>query len=140
MTEFVKIFNKTVEKHMVCLHHETEPGKYTVMLTESDAFFEGYDTWIKHSQGGNIFTLEMHPRNANLVLLGEQDPSKPNGSAVAWAAELNIASPIELIYNARDESIVTNAGSVSQHLTSIQNGPYVYFTGTSTDRWEIQYL
>lgn len=153
MPTLVKVSNETVGTHMMCLHQELDDKTFAVMHLDlaGQIHHQGYDNWIMHpieetnvhSTNQTTFTLEMYPREANLVLRQDSDPTNPHSSARAWAANLSSAMPVSLTYNPDAGTITTGSGSNLLYLSTNRSDPsdtYVYFTETSTDRWKIEYL
>lgn len=153
MSKLVKIFNENIGTHLMCLHQQLEDGTHSVMHLDlaGQIHNQGYDNWdmyIKdaenvHSKNQTVFTLAMYPFESNLVLRHDSDPTNPNGSLRAWAADTKFAAPVPLTYNEDAATITTVSGSKSLYLSSNLSDPrdsYVYFTEKSTDRWKIEYI
>jgi len=105
-------------------------------LLEDDAKINADYIWHLNPVAQNVFTLEVPYLDARLVQIGDDNLNLTNRSSCAWLIKSN--SPVELIYDRDAETIVTNAGSVSEYLSGIPNDPYAYFVGRSVDQWEIQ--
>ncbi|MBJ6133253.1 hypothetical protein JAU75_10445 [Ochrobactrum sp. Q0168] len=153
MPKVVAIFNETVGTHMMCLHEPLADQTYAVMHLDlsGQIHHEGYDDWNMYiidetsvdSKNQIVFSLVMNPREANLVLRHDSDPTNPTGAARAWAINTGISIPAPLTYNEDAGTITTGSGTNLLYLSTNRSDPYdkyVYFTKTSPDRWKIEYL
>ncbi|NNU59606.1 hypothetical protein [Ochrobactrum soli] len=140
MSKLVKLYNTTYQKYLSYLTNPTENGTYTVLMLNSDEVKDAKDLWEMVPVAQDVFTLLAPSLNAHLILLGDQNPNSPKGSAVAWLAKSSFMSPMEFKYDVDGEAIITNAGPVSQYLSALPNDPYAYFIATKIDEWEIYLL
>ncbi|GAA5542717.1 MULTISPECIES: hypothetical protein [Brucella/Ochrobactrum group] len=139
MSQHVKIYNSEHRAYLVC-RRSTWDGIHPVELNKNPSIEDFYQTWTLAWQDQHVFILEIAPIQVNLFMFDPQSPINPIPTAhTAWAAKTSYKSPVELIYNAKENSIKTNAGSSSLYLTSDLKESFAYFDIEPQKYWEIQY-
>lgn|GEM_PF-2342369 len=143
MSKTVKIYNTKAECYLVCEKSLFSDETYHVRLdSEVNDTPSFYETWtlVGVVPDESTFFLRMEPLDANLIAFY----TKPNDCPIARAVKAVSASPVELIYNAYNKTIITNAGSASLYLSSKAEDVdgevdmNVYFTPDVAGEWEIK--
>jgi hypothetical protein len=141
MSRQAKIYHTLHREYLSCFK-STWDGIHRVELYDTTHPIEDfYQTWTINWQDQHVFILEIAPIQVNLFMFGPQNPINPYpGQHTAWAAKTSYKSPVELIYNEKERSIITNAGSSSLYLDCDLKDKHVYFFEDLSNYWEIHYI